>query len=235
MESLVILTFAALIIYVFIGVLSNLSDDNQSNNHHDKEDNTKIVRDEDNSTILVRDKETSFGDFFVKNRIVGRKGEKGFRYIIYDAMDNEDYIFSNKEIVFNGKETELDFIIVNKYGVFIFEVKNYSGRIYGKEDDDEWIKCTVSKTGNTYEKNIRNPIKQVKREVYILANILRSKGIRAWVKGFVYFTQMNSPIDNEYVVWNSKNIGNQIHQSERKLLDTKTINRICEVLNGRNT
>lgn len=55
-------------------------------------------------------------------------------------------------------------VVVNKYGVFIFEVKNYKGQLYGNEDDYNWKKYKDDGYGNTFVKEVKNPIKIVNRK-----------------------------------------------------------------------
>ncbi|MBS6500114.1 MAG: NERD domain-containing protein [Clostridium sp.] len=38
-----------------------------------------------------------------------------------------------------GRDTEIDLLLVNCYGVFVIESKNWNGSITGKEDGDKWI------------------------------------------------------------------------------------------------
>lgn len=75
-------------------------------------------------------------------------------------------------IAYDGRPAELDCVVVNKNGVFVIEVKNYVGVLFGKENEYEWKKYKKTAAGNVYEKTVKNPIKQVKRQVYILAKYL---------------------------------------------------------------
>ena len=68
----------------------------------------------------------------------GRLGEKRAAELIRQVMREEDRLFTNVCIELDGRMTELDSVIVNKYGVFIIEVKNYNGLLVGAEDDHEW-------------------------------------------------------------------------------------------------
>lgn len=43
---------------------------------------------------------------------------------------------------------------MNQYGIFIIEVKNYSGKLVGTEDDYEWQKYHTTPSGNTYFKMV---------------------------------------------------------------------------------
>ena len=88
-------------------------------------------------------------------------------------LKEKDLLFSNVSIEIEGKRTELDHIIVNNRGIFIIEVKNYSGSLMGTDNDYEWVKTKISSSGNSYTKIVKNPIKQVNRQVYLLAQFLK--------------------------------------------------------------
>ena len=106
-------------------------------------------------------------------RFFGRLGEEKAAEIIDGLLKEGDYHLTNVEISFDEKSAEFDNIIVNKYGVFIIEVKNYNGTIVGGEDDYEWEKYHTSDAGNTYVKSVKNPIRQVRRQAGILAEYLK--------------------------------------------------------------
>ena len=101
----------------------------------------------------------------------GREGEYIATNIIRKVLRDEDILLTNVDISYDGRKAELDNVIINKYGVFIIEVKNYAGTIYGKADDYTWIKSKTDPYGNTFTKTVRNPIKQVNRQVYLLSLI----------------------------------------------------------------
>lgn len=101
--------------------------------------------------------------FEPEEKRVGRQGERIATNIIKRVLREDDYLFTNVPVSYDGKNAELDNVVVNKYGVFIIEVKYYKGRLYGAEDDYEWQKYKDDGYGNTFEKNVKNPIKQVKR------------------------------------------------------------------------
>ena len=66
----------------------------------------------------------------------GKEGEILAGKMIHQYLNEQDILFNNVEIVVHGRETELDYVVINKNGVFIFEVKNYSGELEGNEDDE---------------------------------------------------------------------------------------------------
>ena len=43
-----------------------------------------------------------------------------------------------------GKTTEIDLLMIHEKGIFVFESKNYSGWIFGSEDQLKWTQCFKS-------------------------------------------------------------------------------------------
>lgn len=160
----------------------------------------------------------------------GRYGERVAKEIIEKYLDESDVLLSNVSIVYDDRPAEFDNIIINKFGVYIVEVKNYSGELYGDEDDFEWEKYKTTDAGNTYVKTVINPIKQVKRQIYLLASFLRSYGVDVWVNGYVMLIEDNSPVDNEYILLTYEDLYSTFHTKNRCYLSEKTIKKICNIL-----
>ncbi len=161
----------------------------------------------------------------------GRYGELRATEIIKKCLNEDDRLFTNISVFFDDKETELDNVIVNKYGVFIIEVKNYNGRLVGHEEDFEWTKYHTTEAGNTYTKIVKNPIKQVKRQVYILARHLEGNGAKVWVKGYTLLLNNNSPVKSEYVLKSTKEIYYALHTANRSCLSAVLIKKIIKIIN----
>nr|MCR4695894.1 NERD domain-containing protein [Lachnospiraceae bacterium] len=142
----------------------------------------------------------------------GRLGERFATQIISEILLPDDELFTNVKVSFDGNQTELDNIIINSRGVFIIEVKNYSGVLIGDEDDFEWIKNKYTPGGNFYQKTVKNPIKQVNRQIYILSRFLKNYGINVWIEGYAFFVENNSPVKNEQVLQSQEDIDYVLHQ-----------------------
>lgn len=71
-------------------------------------------------------------------RTAGKYGELRATSVIKSVLRDDDSLFSNVSIIYEDRPAELDCVVVNRYGVFIIEVKNYAGYIVGKENDYEW-------------------------------------------------------------------------------------------------
>ena len=160
----------------------------------------------------------------------GREGEYIATNIIRKVLRDEDILLTNVEISYDGRKAELDNVIINKYGVFIIEVKNYAGTIYGKTDDYTWIKCKTDPYGNTFTKTVRNPIKQVNRQVYLLAKHLESYGFDVWVEGYAFFVQGNSPVWCKEVLGSLHDIDKAVHTFNKNRLSVSDIESIKAIL-----
>lgn len=160
----------------------------------------------------------------------GRLGERFAYEVIREILREDDVLLTNITVTADGKQAEFDDVIINSTGVFIIEVKNYSGELFGDEDDYEWIKNKMTPGGQFYQKTVKNPIKQVKRQVNVLSQYLQSNGINAWIKGYVFFVEQNCPVQSEYVLATRRDIDEAVHRPGDETLDERTIDRIQQVL-----
>lgn len=103
----------------------------------------------------------------VQQQIAGELGERIFNDALKSILRSDDILLSNISITYNEQKTELDSIIINSFGIFVIEVKNYSGIMHGNINDFEWTKITCTDSIQ-HTKSVKNPVKQVKREIHIL-------------------------------------------------------------------
>ena len=156
----------------------------------------------------------------------GNKGEEYFNNMLKSILRNDDVLIRNVCL----QEAEIDSLIINRNGIFIVEVKYYNGRLYGDIDDFEWTKEKISPGGNVFYKQVKNPIKQVKRQTYKLSQFLKENNIRIWIRGYAYFINSNSPVDDESVIDDIDELDRIIHTPGNKFYDDKLIHKVIEVL-----
>lgn len=77
----------------------------------------------------------------------------------------------------NGETSEIDVLFVTKKGIFVIESKNYSGYIFGSEENQKWTVTLYAGKGflgrNKIEKHqFYNPIKQNKTHIKYLDQYL---------------------------------------------------------------
>ena len=165
-----------------------------------------------------------------KIKSAGNKGEAYFNNMLKSILRNDDLLIRNVCLQVNGKEAEIDSLIINNNGIFIVEVKNYNGRLYGDIDDFEWTKEKISPGGNVFYKQVKNPIKQIKRQTYILSQFLKENNIRVWISGYAYFINGNSPVDDDCVINDIDELDRIIHTPGNKFYDERLIHKVIKAL-----
>ena len=161
----------------------------------------------------------------------GRAGEAEATELIRSVLREDDRLFTGVNVAIDGKRTELDNVIVNPRGVFIIEVKTYSGTLKGSESDRVWQKTHISRGGKTYIKSARNPLPQVSRQIYILANFLGSHGVNVFVEGYALLLGAKPPCRSERLLTNASSVAGAIHKRPvRKKLTEENLKKICRLL-----
>ena len=107
------------------------------------------------------------------------------KWVIGETIENEQYVINDLILMNDGKTTQIDHIVINPRGVFVIETKNYSGEIYGNENQREWTQ--VLAYGNVKNK-LYNPLKQNATHVY---NVKKVVG-KLPVHSLVVFVQNNT-------------------------------------------
>lgn len=148
-------------------------------------------------------------------RVAGKRGEAYAKSIIRTVIKEDDFWIKNLSLEVEGQRTEFDNIIVNSGGIFIIEVKNYVGELIGSEDEYEWIKKKTT-SEHAYIKHVKNPIKQVKRQIYILSQFLKKNDVSVWINGYAFLVHGNSPVNSEMVLSTTEDIDKAIHGTKVK-------------------
>ena len=182
--------------------------------------------------IIVIDRNTRvkpIGEFDEQKR-AGRLGEKYASSLIKKVLKENDTLLTNVKISYDGKQAEIDNIVINNRGIFLIEVKNYGGVLIGKEDDYEWLKIKKSSGGENYQKVVKNPIKQVNRQVYLLSHFLRQYGCNVWIDGYVFLVQRNSPVKSKKVLVTLADMNDAIHYGTDNKMPNSVKEKIIDLL-----
>lgn len=169
----------------------------------------------------------------IEIRYAGNVGETIFKDIIADILHSDDILLNNIELNMYEKKAEIDNLVINKNGIFIIEVKNYVGTLHGSIEEYEWEKIKTTPVGNVFVKQVKNPIKQIRRQTYILSQFLKDNNIRIWIEGYAYFVNHNSPIDNEYIINDIYELEQIIHRKQDKVYDDAKIHKAVNLLSMR--
>lgn len=148
-----------------------------------KNEATKRTSDE------VSTRETTYKKYYDQS-YYQKKGEIGEEIVAqYTSKLGSDYHrLRDVVIVIDNGTTQIDNIIVSKFGIFVLEIKNYNGWIFGKEKESKWTQRF--ETGHTFQ--FQNPLVQNQRHIRALCQLLRMPRTRFF--SVVVFIKSNSKI-----------------------------------------
>jgi len=97
-------------------------------------------------------------------------------YLIYKCLQSlkgpHRFLFNVYLPKGNGETTEIDVLLIHSSGIFVFESKNYSGWIFGKENQKQWTQ-TLPSGGKSQKFHFLNPIMQNELHIKWLKDMLR--------------------------------------------------------------
>ena len=110
-----------------------------------------------------------FGWWYNSPKQKGKRGEQRVHDIL-SRLPDEYHVLDDVVLKTEKGTTQIDHIVVSKYGIFAIETKNYRGEIYGDDNRQEWTQLIVTevtyakKWWKTYtyvtKNHFYNPVKQ---------------------------------------------------------------------------
>lgn len=108
-------------------------------------------------------------DTFLHYENKGQFGEYATEYALsHKNIAGNLKLFKNLYIPYKGGTTEIDLLMLHEKGIFVFESKNYSGWIFGDQNQLNWTQCLP----NGEKKRFYNPIRQNQTHIKALAAAL---------------------------------------------------------------
>lgn len=174
----------------------------------------------------------------------GKRGEMRVFSILSQLPD--EYTILN-DLVFRTDKgtTQIDHVVVSKYGVFAIETKNYRGEIYGDDKRQEWTQLIVTKV--TYAKkwwktytyvtknHFYNPVKQSLGHAFRIKELL-TEFPYAKIVPIVVFTgdAVLENVDSKYHAIYEENLLEVINDYKTTYLTNNDVQRVVSILVGNN-
>ena len=109
-------------------------------------------------------------------------GELQINLITKFFLDKDTYhLIKNVTIPADGGTTQIDHVIVSRFGVFVVETKNLRGWIFGKEGDAYWTQKLYR-----HSEKFQNPLRQNYKHTKTLSEILEIPDDK--IRSIVVFT-----------------------------------------------
>jgi len=135
-------------------------------------------------------------------------------------LGEEYHVFNNIIIQLESRSTQIDHIIVSKYGIFVVETKNKDGWIYGSTNDKQWTQAFYQK-----KYRFQNPLHQNYAHTRGLAELLRIDHSKMhslvvlWGKCQFKTSMPENVLNNKYTGY--------IKSKKQVLLTNDEVDRIC--------
>ena len=176
---------------------------------------------------------------FIAKRIsgtsgAGRRGERAVSWRL-DWLPN-DYLIIN-DLLFHiekGRTTQIDHVVVSRYGIFVIETKNYSGYIYGSENAREWKKYWKAwyyGVEHSDELTFPNPVQQNKAHIDALKKALSNYPHARYVSIIAFSTNAELKVQVEHanvMYWSQ--VRGFIRQHKTPIMSSEEAQQIYEYL-----
>ena len=171
------------------------------------------------------------------------KGEAGEAHVngILSHLPEEYKILSDIVLKTYNGTTQIDHIVVSKYGLFAIETKNYRGNIYGNDNRQEWTQIIV--TDVTYRRkwykpytyvtknHFYNPIKQSLSHTNAIKRLLHNYPNLTIVPIVVFAGDANlNNVNSKYHVIFDDNLLSTIQSYAKQCISDTDVEKIANTL-----
>jgi len=109
---------------------------------------------------------TAFKTFLLPG-LKGRLGEASINFWAKRLLDQNSYrLIPNVTVPTPDGTTQIDHVIVSRYGIFVIETKTYKGWIYGGERDAKWTQVIYKR-----KERFQNPLRQNYKHTKTLSDL----------------------------------------------------------------
>lgn len=159
----------------------------------------------------------------------GVRGERRVHNALSSVLDENEYrVLSDLILPVAGSTTQLDHLVLSRFGIFVIETKNMSGWIFGNADQKKWTQ--VQKGGK--RRSFQNPLRQNHAHVKAVESILEVD--LKVLHNFVVFTGSAEPKTAmpENVAWGLRALGKLIAVRRQIVFSDLQLNAFVEKLQG---
>ena len=152
---------------------------------------------------------------------LGDAGETAVSSILQE-LPREYELFNDVIFQYNNRSTQIDHIVVSKYGLFVIETKNMAGPIYGSENAEFWSEYLPETRFENKEYRFRNPIWQNEGHIKALRAVLQDSNVPIY--GIVVFprgTELKINAKSKVTTYN--NLCHFIRLFDEPEIDTDTV------------
>ena len=228
--------FVALVVFILCLVVKSIIEKVKRNRFRMKNRETQF------SGSAVKEKKGFWATIFTpkyssRAEALGDYGEKTVSSFLEDLACEDYRVYNDLLIRDRNYTTQVDHIIISRYGVFVIETKNVHGKVYGSENAEFWKQYLpdrgYKRFGCTQEHQLRNPIWQNAGHIKTLRRLIFGNDIPIYgIVVFPYDTEVH--VNAEQPVLKMVNVVPYIKQYRDKVLSSEQMalyrGRLLEVI-----
>jgi len=158
-----------------------------------------------------------------KSKIKGPVGELAVSLILSRLNNTEYKILNNIVLERNGITSQIDHLVISKFGVFVIETKNFKGWITGGENSEYWNQ-TIFK----FKARFYNPIRQNLSHISVLKNCLPLCPNLKYISIIVFSPQARIMVRTNTHVVARYNLISTIKQYSSPIFDDEQVSKVYE-------
>ena len=124
-------------------------------------------------------------EYFMKDfekQLKGIAGERIIQLLLNSPQLGYRKILKNIYVPYGNQTTEIDVVMIHETGIYVIESKNYSGWIFGNENQKQWTQMLNSYT----KKRFYNPVWQNRTHIRALSNYTNID--KSKIKSYIVFS-----------------------------------------------
>jgi len=124
-------------------------------------------------------------EYFMKDfekQLKGIAGESIIQLLLNSPQLGYRKILKNIYVPYGNQTTEIDVVMIHETGIYVIESKNYSGWIFGNENQKQWTQMLNSYT----KKRFYNPVWQNRTHIRALSNYTNID--KSKIKSYIVFS-----------------------------------------------
>lgn len=163
---------------------------------------------------------------FIKSpRFLGAMGERRVNHTLRKLLTEDYRLFNNVTLPTRRGTTQVDHILLSRFGVFVIETKNMSGWIFGSPDQAKWTQVL-----NRRKRQFQNPLRQNYAHVKAIEQLMELPA--SAVHSLVVFTgtaRPKTPMPDN-VVWSGRALLEQVRSRQLEIFSPQQVPALAEIL-----
>jgi hypothetical protein len=159
-------------------------------------------------------------------RIKGALGERRTSSLL-SRLDPDKYKTLNNVLLRldDGRTSQIDHVVVSVYGIFVIEVKNYTGWIYGSQYEQHWTQVIYKR-----KEPLFNPIRQNYGHTKALEEVLKDYGELVFWPVVVFSDEAVLKVTSTVPVINASDLIHVIKDHNQQVMTSDMVDQIYTML-----